>query len=63
MPDYGIGKIFGRFYSLPRPGTGKRSTALGLSFVREVAHLHGRQAEVMNLTEGGVLARLRLPAA
>lgn len=61
IPDYALDKIFDRFYSLPRPGSGKRSTGLGLSFVREVAHLHGGSIDVRNHPEDGVLARLRLP--
>jgi two-component system sensor histidine kinase CreC len=47
IQDYGVGipayaqeKIFDRFYSLPRPDSGKKSSGLGLSFVREVMQLH-----------------------
>jgi two-component system sensor histidine kinase CreC len=40
IPDYAQAKIFDRFYSLPRPDSGKKSSGLGLSFVREVMHLH-----------------------
>jgi two-component system, OmpR family, sensor histidine kinase CreC len=46
IPDYALEKVFNRFYSLPAPDTGKKSTGLGLSFVREVAALHGGRAEV-----------------
>ncbi len=41
IPDYARERLFERFYSLPRPDTGAKSTGLGLSFVREIAHLHG----------------------
>src|SRR5690606_10943665 len=44
IPDYAAGRVFERFYSLPRPGTGVRSSGLGLGFVREVAALHGGEA-------------------
>lgn len=40
-PDYALAQLFNRFYSLPRPATGKKSTGLGLALVREVARLHG----------------------
>jgi two-component system sensor histidine kinase CreC len=63
VPDYGLGRVFERFFSLPRPdGTGK-STGLGLSLVREVAALHGGAARLTNHPEGGALAVLELPRA
>jgi two-component system sensor histidine kinase CreC len=46
IPDYARERIFDRFYSLPRPGSGRKSTGLGLNFVREVAHLHGGRVEI-----------------
>jgi two-component system sensor histidine kinase CreC len=61
VPDYAAGQIFDRFYSLPRPDTGRKSTGLGLSFVREIALLHGGEARVENRTEVGARAVLRLP--
>lgn len=45
IPDYAHDKVFDRFYSLPRPSTGKKSSGLGLGFVREVMHLH--QGEII----------------
>ncbi len=68
IPDYARGRLFERFYSLPRPDTGRKSTGLGLAFVREVAQLHGGAIAVDNVldSEGavaGVVARLTLPAA
>ena len=62
IPAYALERIFERFYSLPRPTTGK-STGLGLPFVREVASLHGGTAEVLNHRDGGACARLCLPLA
>ncbi|MFT3762174.1 MAG: two-component system sensor histidine kinase CreC [Pseudoxanthomonas sp.] len=61
VPDYARGRIFERFYSLARPGTGLRSSGLGLPFVREVARLHGGGATLANREDGGAEARLRLP--
>jgi two-component system sensor histidine kinase CreC len=55
--------VFEKFFSLERPDTGRKSTGLGLNFVSEVASLHGGSVEVSNLPEGGLRARLTLPAA
>jgi two-component system sensor histidine kinase CreC len=60
-PDYALPKLFERFYSLPRPATGRKSTGLGLAFVREVARLHGGEAHFANAPGGGAIARLVLP--
>lgn len=61
IPDYAVGRVFERFYSLPRPGNGSRSSGLGLCFVAEVATLHGGGAALCNREDGGALARLSLP--
>ncbi len=61
IPNYALDKVFDRFYSLPRPGTGRKSTGLGLPFVRETAKLHGGQATLANRPEGGAEATLTLP--
>ncbi len=61
IPDYALGRVFERFYSLPRPGSGARSSGLGLGFVREVAALHGGEATLDNRPEGGATATVSLP--
>src|SRR5690606_2027948 len=35
VPDFALPRLFERFYSLPRPDGGRKSTGLGLAFVRE----------------------------
>jgi two-component system, OmpR family, sensor histidine kinase CreC len=62
VPDYAIGRVFERFYSLPRPGGGSRSSGLGLCLVSEVAELHGGSAALANRDGGGAVASLELPA-
>jgi two-component system, OmpR family, sensor histidine kinase CreC len=60
-PDYALPRLFERFYSLPRPATGRKSTGLGLAFVREVAKLHGGHAGFANAPNGGAVAHVELP--
>lgn len=56
IPDYALPQVFERFYSLPRPGTDRKSTGLGLALVREIAHLHGGDVTLENRKEGGARA-------
>jgi two-component system sensor histidine kinase CreC len=62
IPDYAQARLCERFYSLPRPGSGRKSTGLGLNFVAEVMQLHGGVLQIEN-TAGGVQVRLLLPRA
>lgn len=61
IPEYALGRVFERFYSLTRPDSGKRSSGLGLSFIHEVAQLHGGTVTLQNRDGGGALATLNLP--
>ena len=61
VPEYALDRVFERFYSLARPGTGQRSSGLGLSFVQEVARLHGGRVSLRNRDDGGAQAVLWLP--
>ena len=61
IPDYAETKIFEKFYSLARPGTTKKSTGLGLSFVQEIAELHRGRVTLKNAPGGGAVATLSLP--
>ncbi len=61
IPDYALSRIFDKFYSLPRPDSGKKSTGLGLSFVKEVALLHGGNVTLENITPKGGRSLFTLP--
>lgn len=61
VPHYAREKVFEKFYSLARPDTGKRSTGLGLSFVRHIATLHHGRITLENAAEGGAVATFSLP--
>lgn len=62
VPEYAKSRVFERFYSLPRPQTGKKSSGLGLCFVKEVMALHGGKVTVKNRKEHGARSELRLAA-
>ncbi len=63
LPEFARARLFERFFSLPRPDTGAKSTGLGLTMVREIAQLHQGSISVDNYAGGGVEALLRLPAS
>lgn len=60
IPDYALPRLSERFYSLPRPVSGRKSTGLGLNFVQEVMQLHSGGLQIGNVA-GGVLVVLWLP--
>jgi two-component system, OmpR family, sensor histidine kinase CreC len=65
IPGYARDKVFEKFYSLARPHTRKKSTGLGLSFVKEIAALHHGRIELVNRPDdegAGAVATLSLPA-
>lgn len=59
IPDYVGERVFERFFSLPRPDSGQKSTGLGLNFAREVAELHNGSLVLENRNPG-TCARLTL---
>lgn len=61
IPAYALERVFERFYSLPRPGDGKKSSGIGLAIVREIATLHHGQISIQNRATTGALALLRIP--
>lgn len=58
IPDYALGKIFNRFYSLPR-SDGEKSSGLGLTLCREIISMHRGSIELQNTAEG-VCAEIKL---
>jgi two-component system, OmpR family, sensor histidine kinase CreC len=62
IPDYAEDKVFEKFYSLARPHSQKKSTGLGLAFVKEIAELHHGRITLENASDGkGAVATLSLP--
>ncbi len=61
IPAYALDKVFERFYSLMRPDTGRKSSGIGLTFVHEVATLHGGRVAAANRPQGGARIVLVLP--
>ncbi len=62
IPDFAKDKVFDKFFSLARPGTGKKSTGLGLPFVKEVANLHGGRI-ILRDAGPGLEAIITLPSS
>lgn len=63
IPDFAKEKIFEKFFSLERPDTKKKSSGLGLSFVKEVMELHKGQIQLTSPGENqkGTTAKLIFP--
>ena len=59
IPDFALTRLGERFFSLPRPGNGRKGSGLGLAFAILVTRLHGGECQVTNHPEGGAEARLR----
>jgi len=60
IPKYALGKVFDRFYSLARPLSQKKSSGLGLCFVKQIAELHFGSISLENSNEGGAIAKLAI---
>jgi two-component system sensor histidine kinase CreC len=62
IPVQVMSKLFTRFFSVSRPDTGKRSTGLGLRFVKKIMQLHGGEITLNNrFFQAGTEAKLRFP--
>ena len=60
---HALERAFERFYSLPRPAGGSRSSGLGLCFAAEAAALHGGESRLANRPGGGACFTFSLPAS
>jgi two-component system sensor histidine kinase CreC len=58
IPSYALDKVFNRFYSLSRPTSHKKSSGLGLCFVKQIAELHHGSVSIKNNQDDGVTAHL-----
>ena len=59
--DFAREKVFDKFFSMRRPDTGRKSTGLGLNFVKEIAELHLGTIELKNTSPHGIRAILIMP--
>lgn len=59
-PDYALERAFEHFYSLPRPGSDRKGTGLGLPLAYEAAKLHGGTTSLQNTKNSGCLASITL---
>lgn len=62
IPDYALPRLGERFFSLPRPGSGRKGSGLGLALAHEVIRRHGGSLRHAPRPGGGTLAILDLPA-
>lgn len=61
IPDYAIDRVFERFYSISSPDSKQKSSGLGLAFVKEIIDLHHGEIILMNSSQGGTIAQIKLP--
>jgi two-component system sensor histidine kinase CreC len=61
IPDFALDRVFEKFFSLPRPASGRKSTGLGLAWMKEVTRLHGGEVSLENRKEGGLRVVWILP--
>lgn len=63
IPEYALGKIFDRFFSLRHHQNGRKGTGLGLNLVKEAADLHKGTITLQNRPDIGARAEFRIPIA
>ncbi len=61
IPEYAREKVFDRFFSLRHLGSGRKGTGLGLTLVREAAHLHQGSVALEPNEPNGTRAVLEIP--
>lgn len=60
IPDYAKARVFDKFYSLARPHSQKKSTGLGLPFVKEAVSWHDGRVTLEDAPGGGTVASVTL---
>ncbi len=63
IPEFALGRVFEKFFSLQRPDTGKKSSGLGLTIVQVISQLHGGHIELKNQNNSGLHVKWALPSA
>jgi two-component system sensor histidine kinase CreC len=63
IPAWALSRVFERFFSLPRPETGHKSSGLGLTLVKEIMALHGGQVKIENVSPHGAKVELKFRRA
>jgi len=63
IPEEFIGRVFDRFFQVPRDAAALQGSGLGLTIARGVAELHGGGITVQNLPGAGCEFRIALPLA
>ena len=61
IPDYAKSKVCEKFFSLPRPDTGKKSSGLGLALAAEVMRRHGGTIRIEDRLPRGTTVTLVFP--
>jgi two-component system sensor histidine kinase CreC len=61
IPEYAAERLFEPFYSLKRPDTGRKSSGLGLTIVRQVMEHHTGEVWAENLVPDGVRVTMAYP--
>lgn len=63
IPRDCLGRIFDRFYRVPRPGDQVQGTGLGLAIVHKIVMMHGGRVEVESEQDHGTTFTIFLPLA
>jgi two-component system sensor histidine kinase CreC len=62
IPDFAKDKVLNKFFSLPRPGSNKKSSGLGLALVSEIMKLHQGEILIESQEGKGTCVQLIFPS-
>jgi two-component system sensor histidine kinase CreC len=60
IPEWVGDKVFEKFFSLPRPDSGRKSSGIGLTLTRKIAVLHGGDCRVLESAQGASI-QMQIP--